>query len=386
MKKNNVLVRKIVYIFLVIILSIALVKIIPSFNKNFNKTKVINLNKKLFNEEFLSDDKREELVIKEVKNFTVDDSILNLSWFTNEKILIESYKMSELKDKYDNGYWNIKTLDLNTGKKEVDGKIQEIIKNRYRFKTSPDNKNIIYGKYNKGKKEIYIYNISSKQHKKLEENCNFIAWMPDSSGFVGIKDNYMLLYQLSDNSKKNILDIYKDQIIKYLDLSDADFKVSKDGRKLYFSVGYTENLKWVTHIYSLSLDKNQYLNEIFKGEIYKYEFLNEQKIIFLGDVNDVEGLYIYDIKNKNIKCISKEIISDFEVDYSRSKIAFKTDGKNGMEKLKVFNIDKDGLENGVILDNDYNISSNFKWSKDGNKLLVEKFSRGVNKIYVFMFK
>ncbi|WP_434303045.1 hypothetical protein [Clostridium botulinum] len=387
---NRCKVKSIVFIIMIVLISAYFIKY-----EKADYTKVFTLDEKDFEETTLKKDKSEIISLNKVKKIPFKGICGHCDFIDENNIIYTTRNSSDsFLDSKDNkvNYFEINVLNI----KENNSKILNPVHNKSQKFTisSPDKKNLFYSEgkdvlernnyeYRDKEDRSYIYNVKGNKSINIDYKT-FLKWMPDSSGYIGIKEN-LFLYDINNNKKISILN---EKQIKRLG-NIYDVCITKDCKNIFLQC-YKTDEDFYSYIYHVNLDNPEKVSFIVKGNIKKIDALDRENLIFTGKFNNEKALYIYNVPNREInKFIDDEVIM-FKLSNDIKNIAYVKADKEGNTNLYAAKIDKNAIGYNLILyKNIYIKSNNLNWSENSKELIAsfyEDKEDSHNLMYIFYFK
>ncbi|MBD5638934.1 hypothetical protein HYI18_10115 [Clostridium botulinum] len=387
---NRCKVKSIVFIIMIVLISAYFIKY-----EKADYTKVFTLDEKDFEETTLKKDKSEIISLNKVKKIPFKGICGHCDFIDENNIIYTTRNSSDsFLDSKDNkvNYFEINVLNI----KENNSKILNPVHNKSQKFTisSPDKKNLFYSEgkdvlernnyeYRDKEDRSYIYNVKGNKSINIDYKT-FLKWMPDSSGYIGIKEN-LFLYDINNNKKISILN---EKQIKRLG-NIYDVCITKDCKNIFLQC-YKTDEDFYSYIYHVNLDNPEKVSFIVKGNIKKIDALDRENLIFTGKFNNEKALYIYNVPNREInKFIYDEVIM-FKLSNDIKNIAYVKADKEGNTNLYAAKIDKNAIGYNLILyKNIYIKSNNLNWSENSKELIAsfyEDKEDSHNLMYIFYFK
>ena len=335
------------------------------------KFKTIQLDNALFNSNVLSKDVK----VKNIKKIAEVSILDDINWYSDDEIFLSARnKEKKISFKYDLASLNIKNGSFS--------KILSGLSNYYRI--SPNKEKIVYYDYNSLEKKIMkSYDIKSKSTVSVSVKYNdaFLAWVPDSSGYIGISDGYLYKYDFVDKTRKNILDCKKNNIYNNMRM----INISRDGRKFY-TLNFNAERNTST-INSVDLKSPKAVSKIIEGRILNYELLNNEALIINGEFDGKKGIYYYDINKKKLDILVNGYCYDFKLSSDKTKIAYSKINDSDIYILCSAEINKNKIQNNIEVFNNNNYITYFEWNSISNKLAFVVSQYGVKDyLYIAEFK
>ena len=280
-------------------------------NKDSNTT---TLNRDLFNVK-TSNNEEDSIVVDKITKLIIPYTLLDYDFLDINTIAFTSLDRNDKTAYVKTSIYDIRKKLLTYKSNDENGT------NSNAIRISMDGKMILtsYNDYNSIKlNRTCIYDVSKKKLLKTFGGMATSAWLPDSSGFVGI-DDYLFVQNIKTNERKNLFKLPEDRISLFKK-NDFILKISEDGERA-----------------CLSYNNNVIIVDIKTGKLIKFGMpgpiiaLNEKNIVITcSAINNEYGLYLYDIENKSYK---KIMVNNkfFHVDMSPSgkKIVYGTLGNDG---------------------------------------------------------
>lgn len=288
-------------------------------------TKNVNLDIETYNykkSEYVN--KHESIKIN--SEIPINDYIVDLKFDGNKLIAISNSiyeNKSEIKiyeiDPDDNTIDNIKSLSED----------YDIVYNTGSI--SPSRDLIVYDTLdykNTNKKQdvsSIIYNMEDNSKINLGYYFELLRWLPDSSGFYGIKKGQLFEYSIDEG-----------KIIKTYDLKNQSYiskiEFSQDATKMYtMSVPKSEIC-----IYNLNNNTMKSIADI--KYIYDFEVIDDQHLIIEG-INDSEKhLYLYNLENGTKEIIKGIHLDEMHLSRDKSKLITVYYTGNNESTIDVYDI------------------------------------------------
>jgi len=215
--------------------------------------------------------------------------------------------------------------------------------------------------------------------KKQDNKYNFNALIPFYKKINKVffsKDNKKSIF--ISNSFGYVLDIQKNKILKNFKLTSGFSYISPSPSLKYLALYYPAPISNPVRKFALfDLDKNK--EEVFKKEKLDYwdlltenkkifEFIDNDKLLFLDDKDNFQTLYLYDIGNKKISKLFDDnfVIKDFIVS---SNLIYFTANKENRLKWDLYSYDLNTKNMNKILDN---VAYDFSLIKVKNFLIAKE--------------
>ncbi|MCB2312479.1 hypothetical protein LGL55_14375 [Clostridium tagluense] len=259
---------------------------------------------------------------------------------------------------------------------------------------SPDKTKYLYDTKEKGESCYYIVDIKSNSKKKINVKGNMLGqWSINSKYIVGLtfdKSPSIVVYDVENDKLKEFKE--GNQRINLL----AGI-YSNNGKDVYF-VGTTKtknNGKIIITegIYKLSTDDGKVQPVMIlpstelkthKNRMVNHGFavINEgQKIVFEGNINGEDGLFIYDVNSKKTKKFAQSIgshIVPFWISPDENKIVYATysgEDDKGVWSIYAAKFNGNEIVNKILLLKNINYFNMFRgktvfWNNDSNKVTI----------------
>ncbi|HIG0356123.1 hypothetical protein FC976_01855 [Clostridium sporogenes] len=387
---NRCKLKSIVFIIIIVFISAYFIKY-----EKADYTKVFTLDEKDFEENMLKKDRSEIISLNKVKKIPFKGICERCDFIDENNIMYTTRNSSDsFLDSKDNkvNYFQINGLNIKENKSKILNPVHN--KSQKFIIASPDKKNLFYSEgkdvleknnYETKNKEDknYIYNINNNKSINIDYKT-FLKWMPDSSGYIGVKEN-LFLYDISNNKKISILN---EKQIKRLG-NIYNICITKDCKNIFLQC-YKGDEDFYSYIYHVNLDNPKKVSFVVKGNIKKIDVLDKENLIFTGKFNNEKALYIYNIPNREInKFIDAEVIM-FKLSNDIKNIAYVKMDKEGNTNLYAAKIDKNTIGHNLMLyKNIYIKSNNLNWSENSKELIAsfyEDKEDSHNLVYMFYFK
>ncbi|WP_125152491.1 hypothetical protein [Clostridium rectalis] len=360
-------------------------------------TKVFTLDEKDFVESTLGKDKDEVISLNKVEKVSIPfDGIGECCDFVDDENIVCTTRNSSdsFVDSKDNkiNYFQINILNIKENKSKPLSPIHN--KSQNFMISSPDKKKIFYSagkdildksiyKVNDNENKSFIYSLKDQKAENIDYKT-FLKWMPDSSGYIGVKDK-LFFHDTNLNKNINILDEKK---VKKLG-NIFDICISKDCKNIFLQC-YKWDEDFYSYIYHINLDKPNKVSFIFKGNIKKIDALDNENLIFTGKFNNEKALFIYNVPKRDINLLLDDEVIMFKLSNDRKNIAYVKMDKEGNKNLYAAKVYKNSISyNLMIYKNIYIKNNNLNWSEDNKKLVAsfyEDKEDGENLMYIFYFK
>jgi dipeptidyl aminopeptidase/acylaminoacyl peptidase len=215
--------------------------------------------------------------------------------------------------------------------------------------------------------------------KKQDNKYNFNALIPFYKKINKVffsKDNKKSIF--ISNSFGYVLDIQKNKILKNFKLTPGFSYISASPSLKYLALYYPAPISNPIRKFILfDIDKNK--EEVFGQEKLDYwdlltennkifEFINDDKLLFLDDKDNFQTLYLYDIGNKKISRLFDDnfVIKDFVVS---SNLVYFTANKENRLKWDLYSYDLNTKNVNKIMDN---VAYDFPLIKVKNFLIAKE--------------
>lgn len=356
--------------------------------------KVFVLDDVSFNEDILSNEEEKKMTLDMVQKVSFNGNCDSCDFIDGDNIIYSTRNSNgsflDLNNEKLN-YYQINKLNLKTNKEE---RLIPTENKSQRFMIpSPDKKMIFYSegeeilengdKYKEDDNKSFIYSLKDKQNINIPYKT-FIKWMPDSSGYIGIKDS-LFLQDFNKNTRKEILD-YK-QLKKIENIQEIS--IAKDCKNVYIQ-SFKSDEDFYSYIYHLDLDKPNEVDLVFNGNIKRIESIDNNNLIFSGKYWGKKALYQYNVQNEEVKSLLDEDIVLFKLSNDKKNIAYVVKGKEGNSSLYAAKIYKGNISESVMLYKNLFIKYyTLNWSEDNKRLIgafYEEKEEENNKMYIFHFK
>ncbi len=356
--------------------------------------KVFVLDNSNFNDDILSNEEEKKMTLENVQKVPFNGNCDSCDFFDKDNIIYSKRNGQGSFLDVNNerlNYYGINILNLKTNREEklipVENKSQRFII------PSPDKKRIFYSegeeilekdaKYKEEENKSYIYNVKSKEKINIPYKT-FIKWMPDSSGYIGIKDS-LFLQDFNKGISKEILD-YK-QLKKIENIQEIS--IAKDCQNIFIQ-GFKSDEDFSSYIYNVNLDKPYEANLVLKGNIKRIEAIDNNNLIFSGKYWGEKGLYNYNLETKEIKKLLDGDIVLFKLSNDKKSIAYVVKDKDGNNILYAAKLYKNSISESVMLYKNLFIKYyTLNWSEDNKRLIAafyEEKEEKDNKTYIFHFR
>lgn len=259
---------------------------------------------------------------------------------------------------------------------------------------SPDKTKYMYNTKENDESCYYIVDIKSNSKKKINVKGNMLGqWSINSKYIVGLtfaKSPSIVVYDVENDKFKE----FKEGNQRINSLAGI---YSNNGKDVYF-VGTTNtknNEKTIITegIYKLSTDDGKVQPvmvlpsaeaKLCKNRIVNHGFavINDgQKVVFEGNINGENGLFIYDVNSKKTKKFAQSIgshIVPFWISPDENKIVYATyNGKDNKGVWSIYAAKFNGNEivNKILLLKDIDYYNMFRgntvfWNNDSNKVTI----------------
>lgn len=356
--------------------------------------KVFELDDVNFNEDILSNEQEKKMTLDIVEKIPFDGKCDSCDFIDGDNIIYSTRNSNESFLDVNNeklNYYQINKLNLKTNKEEKlisgENKSQRFII------ASPDKKRIFYSdgeeilekqtKYKEEENKSFIYSFKDNKNENIPHKT-FVKWMPDSSGYIGIK-NSLFLQDFNKGVQKEILDYKKLKEIENI----QEISIAKDCKNIYIQ-SFKSDEDFYSYIYHVNLDNPNEAELIFKGNIKRIESIDNNNLIFSGKYWGKKALYHYNIQTEEVKSLLDEDIVLFKISNDRKKIAYVIKDKEGNNSLYTARIYKNNISESILLYKNLFIKYyTLNWSEDNKKLIgafYEEKEEENNKMYIFHFK
>lgn len=262
---------------------------------------------------------------------------------------------------------------------------------------SPDKTKYAYGIKENGEQAFYMVDIKSNTKKKINMKGNIwvAEWDKNSKYIVGLswgEIQSIVVYDVQNDKMKE----FKDGIKNINPLAGI---YSSNGKDVYF-IGTTKEKKndkaVITEgVYKINTDDGKIqpimiLPDAEDGKVNNrvvnqgFALINEgEKVVFQGNLNGEDGLFIYDVKNKKTNKVAQSSGSrlvPFSISPDGNKIVYATYGggqdNTGVWSISVAKIKENELVNKILLLKDVNYYSIIGqrnvawWNNDSNKVAI----------------
>lgn len=170
-----------------------------------------------------------------------------------------------------------------------------------------------------------IYNIEDNSKINLGYYFELLRWLPDSSGFYGIKKGQLFEYSIDEG-----------KIIKTYNLKNQDYiskiEFSKDATKMYtMSMSKSEIC-----IYNLNDNTIKTISDI--KHMYDFEVINDQYLIIEGIKDSAKFLYLYNLENGTKEIIKGIHLDEMHLSRDKSKLITVYYTGNNESTIDVYDI------------------------------------------------
>lgn len=376
------------YIYFVLILGIfisAFYIFSGIFVINNAKPKTIVLENNLFENDFPNNHEM-ELQVESIYQFSISYPAWNFNIVDNNSLVFTTIQQRGKEDAV-SGIYLLSTS--NNKIVEIDRKDAYV----HNLAVSLDGQKLLYSLSNKENtgEETYVYDLQEKEiQKTFDGTVNQI--LPNASGYIGTLDEYLFIQDLNTNERKNIISLreFEEKIgspdfIKKDSLSPLlkgfrfwNFKISTDGNSIYFMGPYEDR----SATYRIDLKDENSLKILTEGKIIDFTVLNNRNLMIQGSIQEEEGIFLYNIEDKNIKTIIKGNIDHFDIT-SDGRLAYILQNNKGIKELHVAYYDGDEIRFDEIIYIDSKYANFLKWSRSGNHLFYVNDNLGGSEILRF---
>jgi Tol biopolymer transport system component len=278
--------------------------------------------------------------------------------------------------------------------------ISSININSSSVRVSPDRTMISCYDFNYGLQ--FIYDLETRKIIRKYSSLNFCAWLPDSSGFIAMdKDQVYIQYiNKSEDTPDKV-----QHIIKYISLYEQVksyteqpiirspkvaqnipwyvFEVSPEGDKLFFIDYYsTAN----TTLVILDIKSGGISTVPLYGFIGAIKPLNNGNILFAGNVDGYDGLFICDIKDKLVKKILNGNIYMFALSPDNKRIAYSIIKDKQPTELHLASLINERIYYNKTILSDNKYINYLGWNIHSDKLFMVNSKLGGSEIFEFTFE
>lgn len=223
----------------------------------------------------------------------------------------------------------------------------------------------------------YIKNMESGTQLPLEEIFYDTGVIIESEGQRYNFTHENIIYELPmDDSDHE--DVYS---FPFMNLNPWDSQISSDESKIYFKVDFGLHS---STIYSLDMNTKQ-INTLLEGEIIDFSSIDNDKLIIQGNIDDNDGLFIYNIQDSLIEEMISTDVHLFNMT-SDGKLAYITTNASDISELRVAHYDGEELK----VNNFAYISSQhidlLQWNPSGEELFYISDNVGTSELLIFKMK
>lgn len=292
-------------------------------------------------------------------------------------------------DRNGEGIYN---LDYSTNAKPESN---PIFKGSNVINVSPDRQKVMFTNWGNGA-EVSIYDFQTNEVISKYAAVKFCNWLPDSSAFIGIDQKSIFVQTLSSDIRTSIVEtdlLYKSMLkssIEVREITDAmilpwyDFKVSIDGKRLYI-LSWSEDSD-SSLLFELNIENGDLSILPIDGYISGILPLNNGNLLFTGNIDGYEGMYLYAVKDKFVKRIIEDSIFSFNISPDNQRIAYGIIKDDKSHELYVASFTNGNLDSSKFIYSDKGYLNNLYWNLDGDKLFLVKSELGGSEIYTFTFE
>jgi hypothetical protein len=385
----NKKIKSIFFLVLFLFITISTLLILTNIITSTENSKTIILNNDLFEKNFSQGNDQDNLHVDNINTISLDRSFSYYNWIDDTHILILQ------KPNISDNPIGSKILNLNNSLAILNLTNSSItpLNNSILLGSpcsiSPDGKKILYTEFNKESYSSKVYDISSGKISSEIINSTSQCWLPDSSGFIVVnKTGDLQLYDIEKDTLTTIVNINN----YHISYQNCLINISRDASTLFLSNRsrygeYMNSQKNVLYCVDISKQNNPIKKiSLPLNNVYQYQILNKNTLIFSGVSNNKEGLYSYNINSDSAVCLVEGQISIFNLSPQGSDIAYIIDGtfNSNLYTGKIINNNLTSISmlyTGIL---DY---KSIYWNRTGKKLMFTDWSpENINKLHVINFK
>jgi hypothetical protein len=138
-------------------------------------------------------------------------------------------------------------------------------------------------------------------------------------------------------------------------------------------------------VYRVSLEKNPDVSLYLRSQdIQQYHLLKNGDMIFQGEVNQVQGLYRYQVENNKLSLLAKGTFWNFDLSADESRIAYLNTLENQKNELHIAFLNDQSLSSDTVIYRNINNFIKLKWF--GEELFLASSTVSKSELYRFSFK
>jgi hypothetical protein len=275
-----------------------------------------------------------------------------------------------------------------------DNQVNEISSNTdFGVVLSPDRTKLMYAQYRSGQAQrtAFIYDMKSGERTKLgKEHSYFREFLSnetsishDERGFIQTElktGKEEILFSDEAMMKKAGVETYEDKSGKNYIVIDS-FEISQDMKQAYVLVMHKNDFA----VYRVSLEKNPDVSLYLRSQdIQQYHLLKNGDMIFQGEVNQVQGLYRYQVENNKLSLLAKGTFWNFDLSADESRIAYLNTLENQKNELHIAFLNDQSLSSDTVIYRNINNFIKLKWF--GEELFLASSTVSKSELYRFSFK
>ncbi|PYE47183.1 hypothetical protein HUB98_22090 [Paenibacillus barcinonensis] len=256
-----------------------------------------------------------------------------------------------------------------------------------------DRTKLIYSQYRSGQPQrtTFVYDTTNGKRTKLSNDDayfrriigNEASISHDGHGFtrtdlktgkeeILLSDRDMLrkagVHQLEENSGYTFIVI-------------DSFELSEDQKQMYALVMHKDDFA----IYRVSLEKEPKVSLYMRAKgIQQYRILKNGDMIFLGEVDQVQGVYKYQATEKKLNLLAKGSFWNFDLSADESRIAYVNTVDNQKNELHIAFLNDQSLTSDTVLYRNIDNFIKLKWF--GEELFFITSSTKKSELYRFSFR
>lgn len=275
-----------------------------------------------------------------------------------------------------------------------DNQVKDIGNNTdYGVVLSPDRQKLIYSQYRAGQTQrtTLEYDIQSGERRKLGNDDSYYRQFAGNNTYIGQGDLTFVQTELNTGEKR-VLYTHKELMTMVTGMDESKspsdtfiimdvFQVSQDMKQLYIMAMLKEQFV----IYRVSLEGDREVTTIMTmKDIQQFRLLKNGDMIIQGEVDNVQGLYLYSTEQDQLTLLVKGMFWNFDLDADESRIAYVLSLENQKNEMHIAYLNDSKLSSDTVIYRNIDNFVKLKWMDD--ELFVVGSSMEKSELYRFSFR
>jgi hypothetical protein len=252
---------------------------------------------------------------------------------------------------------------------------------------------LMYSQYRSGQVQptTFVYDMTSGERTKLGKENSFyrrfvgdnISISHDERGFIETNlktGKEQLLFTDKAMLNKVGVDTPEGKSGYTYIVIDA-FEISQNLKQAYVLVMHENDYA----VYRVSLEKNPEVSLYVRAKgIQQYRVLKNGDMVFLGEVDKVQGLYRYQAKENKLNLLAEGAFWNFDLSADESRIAYVNTTENQKNELHIAFLNDQSLASDTVLYRNIDNFIKLKWLEE--ELFFVSSSTKKSELYRFSFR